>query len=350
MNEILLSIVIPCFNGEKYIAAMCACIRQIPDEDYEVIFVNDGSTDGSRELLEAVISDRIKVFHIQNRGVSGARNYGLKKATGKYIMFADIDDIISSLTVTYLKKTLKNNKEPDICLYRRVLYQNIAELDIQMYDKEKYYFEKVWDESNKVDLMRNLLRQDEKYEVDFGGHIWGRPYKKSFLLENKLLFNETMSICEDSEFSLRTMALAKKVVYSHAINYFYCTGNADSAIHKWYQNLLPTRKIIEEEKEIYFKPYFSQLGALLRISHINGFMSLYVYDFANRNNTDGILKTRMKLVEAYHYSYFFRAFKDTKWSALFKMERPSKEKFLLIMTKMRLFMVLAFICKLARKR
>ena len=119
MNEILLSIVIPCFNGEKYIAAMCACIRQIPDEDYEVIFVNDGSTDGSRELLEAVISDRIKVFHIQNRGVSGARNYGLKKATGKYIMFADIDDIISSLTVTYLKKTLKNNKEADICLYRR---------------------------------------------------------------------------------------------------------------------------------------------------------------------------------------------------------------------------------------
>ena len=181
MNEILLSIVIPCFNGEKYIAAMCACIRQIPDEDYEVIFVNDGSTDGSRELLEAVISDRIKVFHIQNRGVSGARNYGLKKATGKYIMFADIDDIISSLTVTYLKKTLKNNKEADICLYRRVLYQNIAELDMQTYDKEKYYFEKVWDESNKVDLMRNLLRQDEKYEVDFGGHIWGRPYKKSVL-------------------------------------------------------------------------------------------------------------------------------------------------------------------------
>lgn len=350
MNEILLSIVIPCFNGEKYIAVMCACIRQIPDVDYEVIFINDGSTDGSRELLEAVISDRIKVFHIKNRGVSGARNYGLKKAVGKYVMFADIDDRISPLTVTYLKKTLKNNKEADICLYRRVLCQNMDEIDMQACNKECYYFEKVWDEKNKIDLMRNLLRQDEKYEVDFGGHIWGRPYKKSFLLENKLLFNETMSICEDCEFSLRTMALAKKVVYSHAINYFYCTGNADSAIHKWHQNLLQTRKIIEEEKEIYFKPYFSSLKELLRISHVNGFMSLYVYDFANRNNTDGLLKTRKKLIEAYYYPYFFRAFKDTKWDVFFKMESPIKEKVLLIMTKMRLFTMLALVCKLVRKR
>ena len=93
-----LSIIIPVYNVEKYVLrCLDSCYRQdLPESDYEVICVDDGSTDNSSSLIETFAKkhNNIVVLHQSNAGQSAARNYGLKKAKGDYIWFIDSDDWI----------------------------------------------------------------------------------------------------------------------------------------------------------------------------------------------------------------------------------------------------------------
>lgn len=96
MKDILLSVVIPVYNVEAYIEK---CIESILSQsfiNYEIILVNDGSTDRSGNICDmyANLYKNIYVYHIENKGVSNARNVGIRKAKGKYIHFMDSDDTI----------------------------------------------------------------------------------------------------------------------------------------------------------------------------------------------------------------------------------------------------------------
>ena len=101
------SIIIPVYNGEKFIPRMIECLKGQDFEQFEVIFVNDGSKDQTKDVLEKQNGSDLpfiyKVFHQENAGVSAARNKGLENAQGKYVCFIDVDDIIASdyLTVLY---------------------------------------------------------------------------------------------------------------------------------------------------------------------------------------------------------------------------------------------------------
>ncbi len=90
------SVIIPCFNEERYISR-CAdsVLSQRFSEGFQVIFIDDGSTDGTGDLLDAYAGDRrVKLIHQQNRGFSGARNRGLEEADMKYLFFVDADDYL----------------------------------------------------------------------------------------------------------------------------------------------------------------------------------------------------------------------------------------------------------------
>src|SRR5690554_2831077 len=96
-NEPLISIIVPVFNKENYLRE---CLDSIINQDYqnfELIVVNDGSTDGSKIICEeyAAKTDKIILVHKENGGVSSARNIGLQKAKGEWITFVDGDDYIS---------------------------------------------------------------------------------------------------------------------------------------------------------------------------------------------------------------------------------------------------------------
>ncbi|MDP4153987.1 MAG: glycosyltransferase [Bacillota bacterium] len=101
------SIIIPVCDGKEYLHDMLGCVLNQSFYDYELIIIDDGSTDGSGELLDefAVKHPQIKVFHQQRAGVSAARNKGLSAAMGKYIFFWDCDDRVS---VDILEKMVSN--------------------------------------------------------------------------------------------------------------------------------------------------------------------------------------------------------------------------------------------------
>lgn len=87
------SIIIPLYNKEKHIQTTIASVLAQTLQDFEIIIVNDGSTDGSKNAVETFTDQRIKVFDIENRGVSYARNYGVEQASSDLIVFLDADDV-----------------------------------------------------------------------------------------------------------------------------------------------------------------------------------------------------------------------------------------------------------------
>lgn len=117
MNRIdsrdLISIIVPVYNVEIYLTE---CVRSILNQTYkniEILLIDDGSSDNSGVLCEnlAKQDDRIKVFHKENGGLSDARNYGIEKAVGEFIMFVDSDDLVSESIVDNLYNMIVSDKE-----------------------------------------------------------------------------------------------------------------------------------------------------------------------------------------------------------------------------------------------
>lgn len=87
------SVIIPLFNKENFIKNTLESAKKQTFEDFEIIVVNDGSTDNGSKIVEEFKDSRINIFHTENKGVSSARNFGIEKASGEYIAFLDADDI-----------------------------------------------------------------------------------------------------------------------------------------------------------------------------------------------------------------------------------------------------------------
>lgn len=98
------SIIIPLYNKEKHIQATLESALAQTFQDFEIIVVNDGSTDKSKIMVEGIRDDRIKLFNIQNQGVSHARNYGIEKASSNLLVFLDADDLWRSNHLENLKE------------------------------------------------------------------------------------------------------------------------------------------------------------------------------------------------------------------------------------------------------
>ena len=120
MNLPLVSIIVPVYNGEKYLSET---LESILNQDYaekEIIVVNDGSTDGSEEILQSYIE--IKYLSQENKGVPVARNRGIEESTGEFIAFSDQDDVWKSSKLTDQVHFLLENPRCDYVISKRKIY------------------------------------------------------------------------------------------------------------------------------------------------------------------------------------------------------------------------------------
>ena len=164
-----ISVVVPIYNVEKYLEK---CIKSILNQTYnnlEIILVNDGSTDNCLNICKKFekIDKRIFVINKENGGLSEARNYGIDKATGKYITFVDSDDYIDEDYLEFLYKNLIiNNCDISIC-NPRIVYEDGGK-SRTLY---KYCFP------------QNIVLEGEKalemmlYQKKFDNSAWGKLYK-----------------------------------------------------------------------------------------------------------------------------------------------------------------------------
>lgn len=214
----LFSLVIAAFNIEGFIEeCLESCLNQlnISQDEYEIIVVNDGSTDGTLIKIEAIAKTHknIKIVTRQNGGLSAARNTGLETALGEYVWFIDGDDKISSDALMTIKNLLIRNK--DTCFI--INYS-------EFYEKNNYEENKI-----KFNLPDNLIPQQWMKKASFLPMMtWLTIYNRKFLIKNGLKFTEGI-IHEDYDFSFRSHVLAQSCVHIKKELYLY-RKNRDGSI------------------------------------------------------------------------------------------------------------------------
>lgn len=114
-NETMISIIMPAYNSEKYISKAVESVCNQSHEKWELLIVDDGSTDSTPEIIDdyAKADSRIKVFHKKNEGVSSARNLALNNVCGEYVTFIDSDDVFHKDRLKIMLKAFENHRECD---------------------------------------------------------------------------------------------------------------------------------------------------------------------------------------------------------------------------------------------
>ncbi len=200
----LITIIVPVYNVEKYLDECLKSLSCQTFPDYEIICVNDGSTDGSRRILTEWESriPYMRVIDRENGGLSAARNTGLETARGEYVVFVDSDDWVEPAMLSQLANEM--NGIDIICFACR-------RTDNNSYDILKPESNKGWDYYNQHALESRI--------VPFVC-IWQRCYRREFLMANHLQFREGI-LHEDNEFTPRVCLRAKSVKVIPDVLYNY---------------------------------------------------------------------------------------------------------------------------------
>jgi len=205
-----LSIIIPVYNVEQYLEECLDSVFRIRDIDYEVIILNDGSTDNSLSIINRYSAKRsnVSIISRENRGLSYSRNEGLLKAQGEYVHFLDSDDKIDPhIFAKLFKKGSKINA--DIIVGNVYLYDGNAK----------------WNYCNVLPKEQILNGEDflvKYYIQSCSSVVWRSIYKRNFLVSNSLFFVENVYY-EDVEWMPKVFFFANKVMMSIDFFYFYRT-------------------------------------------------------------------------------------------------------------------------------
>ncbi len=207
------SIIIPVYNAGKYIEQCVYTLLNQTLKECEFIFINDGSEDNSKEIIQTYknLDNRIKIINQKNQGVSVARNNGLNIAKGEYIGFVDADDYIE----LDMYEKLYNKAREDNCDVILSDWKN--EID-GSFISMNYNFPK-----NTV-LDRKFINENiipYFLESDKLNTAWNKLYKNKIIKDNKIKFPEKVSLGEDGIFNMRVFSKAKTLKYIDYIGYYY---------------------------------------------------------------------------------------------------------------------------------
>lgn len=210
------SIIIPVYNVEKYIEK---CLKSVFDQtykNYEVIIVNDGSTDGSEKIIKEYIKNKKNVVYIKqkNQGQSQARNNGVKKATGEYLLFLDSDDYIDKNLLTKLK-----NKDSDLIRFQ------VAEVNET---SNTLYHE------NPIKKTTGIKAFKELSKYHYVENVCAYCYNREFYLKNKFSFKNGL-LHED--FGLIPFIIFKAITFESIdyIGYYYVQRENSTMNNKNYE-------------------------------------------------------------------------------------------------------------------
>lgn len=225
---IKLSIIVPVYNVEKYI---CACIESIfqqgIDEDiFEVIIVNDGTKDKSMEMVTNIFSQHknLTIVNQANQGLSVARNNGIKKASGDFILFVDSDDLLADHCLPFLlEKAIQSNADLIVADFKKM---EDSEIDLLCKNTMSLHDNCKAQEKTGLTLFMEDLNPRECY-------VWRTIYRRDFLVRNNILF--IPGICyEDIPFTHECYLKANKCLRIHYPLYIYRIGHTSitTAINK----------------------------------------------------------------------------------------------------------------------
>lgn len=214
MPEPLVSIIIPVYNAEKYLAETITSALAQTWPNIEVIVIDDGSVDNSLAIAKKFKADNVRIFSQENKGASAARNLGLKEAKGKYIQFLDADDMISQDKIAAQVETLE--KEPG----------KIAACSIAMFTDGNYHIDSslsqrdepfIYSTNDVVDFLIDLYGGYKTRGSMIGIHSWLVP---ADIIQKSGPWNERLTVDDDGEFFCRVVLNSAGIVKTGGLCYY----------------------------------------------------------------------------------------------------------------------------------
>lgn len=216
----VISIILPLYNASKYIYETLKSIQNQTFEDFEVIIIDDGSFDGSKEICQKFIKsdDRFHLYSKKNAGISNTRNFAIKLARGTYIAFCDHDDLMDSLLLEELYRLCEANNAD-------VSYANY---NIEYVDKNNNCVKKEAKIGTNTYTKDEIIRQFPYVRKNLQS-VWNGLYKKKLLINNNIYFDETMRFGgEDITFNYRLIQFADKISTTEKILYYHFKRSGQS--------------------------------------------------------------------------------------------------------------------------
>ena len=268
-----ISILMPVYNAEKYLNETIDTIKNQSFSNWELIIVDDGSIDNSKEICTKLMNDdkRIKYIFQENLGVSHTRNVALENAQGKYIVFVDSDDLIHEDYLKILINSIeKNNSDISVCNFIERKISNTGKVeDIT----REFYPKEVMEMSEMKD-----------YIMDFGNSgllnpLWNKIYKREIIENNNITFDEKVETGEDFIFNLQYFRKVKKISFIKESLYYYIRRNNNSITYKYIENMYEKGWEIHWLLESFLKDmgfYNEENAYVLYGNHLTGVFSAFL--------------------------------------------------------------------------
>lgn len=222
MSNPLVSIIVPVYNGENTIKGCIDSLLAQTYENTEIIIIDDESNDLTADICNGISDERVS-FHVQKHGgVSFCRNSGINKSSGKYIMFMDSDDFISSEAVENMVNVAERGFELVVCGYKRVFAIANKEIEEYSHYKEDVYF----DNSLFSERFESLSNEGSLI------HVWGKLYRREIIENNNIRFDTDYSIAEDIMFNIDYLNCISKIAVFNKPYYVYNCYNGISLTKK----------------------------------------------------------------------------------------------------------------------
>lgn len=228
-NNPLVSIIMPTYNVEKYLPAAIDSVLRQSYSDWELLVVDDGSTDNSNAVAQKYAQNdkRIHVLSKANGGLSDARNYGLSRARGKYLHFFDSDDLIETDFYEKMVAAIEvRNDDFVICGYYKDYELTGGHISSQTF---------------RCDEISTPLPRDISYNSALYYYAWNKLYRNDFLSNNHLFFEVGLSVIEDVEFFSRVIDCSPSFRCIDYLGYRYQIRKRPTLGNEYTEKLIPSQ-------------------------------------------------------------------------------------------------------------
>lgn len=314
------SIIVPCYNVERYLPKCIESLCKQTLKDIEIILVDDGSPDNSGKICDewAEKDNRIQVIHKPNGGVSAARNDGLKKATGEYVLFCDSDDWMENNACEILYETgKKSNAEVVIGDVNQIYGERIV--PVHFYDKEFITTDRKYiDELIKTNFCKKYCPNPYMGKPAFGyGGPWNKAVKRDFLNHYGIKFDvRVKGIFDDILYTAYILANASTIAYVQKPVYNYRIL-AGSITHSFKANLLEINEVIFNCWNEFLEKYgqdgrFNEAYASNVIRRLKSTLGLFYFSNKNPMSLSEQFKDIRRLIETESYKTAIKNVNPTK--------------------------------------
>lgn len=273
MNKVELTFGIPMYNCQKYIEELIKCFDFDSDINFEVLIVDDGSTDNSYEFVKKFKNSKLRIISQKNGGVSSARNRIIRDSRGKWLTFVDADDLIDFKKYVKYFKTINDTDEFLICI------PNKKDYDFLIGNKEKV---------SQYLIENNLINSPCQ-----------RFYKRKIIVDNNIEFNSKFSLGEDALFNMNYKYYVKSIRFFNDDIYIYRSINNNSLTKKFRLNKIEelidvnnsSLKFCTNDKE-------KRALAYVRVANCRGCLNdIYIYN--DKFKTFAQKKSYIKKIKSY---------------------------------------------------